>query len=111
MLHAWLGAVGWNRSSRCTTALHRFFGPFLQGKPFFLVQPINQVLACLPIFTSKKDQVLRVAITYPALGNLANPVKRPRRRLQQMQTARRGAPIDIYSCAALPELFAIRSLE
>jgi len=40
---------------------------------YFLVQPINKVLAHLPSLSAQQNQDLPVAIAYPALGDFADP--------------------------------------
>ena len=50
-----------------------FLGPSFQGKSFFLVEPIHQVLAYFPPFASKQYQNFPIAVADPALRDLADP--------------------------------------
>ena len=55
--------------------------PPLQGQSFFLVEPVDQVLAHLPSLTSEKNQDFPVPVTNPALRNLPNPGSQLRPRI------------------------------
>jgi hypothetical protein len=55
--------------------------PLLQGQPFFLVEPVDQILAHVPALTSKKNQNLAVPISDSALRDLADPGPQLRPRL------------------------------